>query len=229
MGAQERARENRGIGRPRVSAREAELSPEEDILRVAADLFATYGFEGTSVREIARRAGLRGPSLYYYFDGKEEILERILDYTLNVSSVYAVGIIAEEGSPASRLYRLLHQQIRRIVDSPYDLSCLVNSREVRKPRYLAWWRKMQQWNAAVEKLIREGIEAGELAPTDPSLALASIIGLVHSVLTRVHGQRDLAARDVAHYVARFAMRALLADPDRLDEVCRDAVEAAPSG
>ncbi len=49
------------------------------ILRVAARLFATRGFEATSVREIVEAAGVTKPTLYYYFGSKEGLATGALD------------------------------------------------------------------------------------------------------------------------------------------------------
>jgi AcrR family transcriptional regulator len=46
----------------------------ERILDVALDLFATEGFEKTSLREIAERMGFSKAALYYHFASKDDIL-----------------------------------------------------------------------------------------------------------------------------------------------------------
>ena len=46
------------------------------------ELFSRKGFHGTSVRELARKAGIKESSLYNHYQGKEAILEAILAYQL---------------------------------------------------------------------------------------------------------------------------------------------------
>ena len=54
-----------------------EASPAAaDIARVAARLFASRGFDATSVREIVEGAGVAKPTLYYYFQSKEGLARR---------------------------------------------------------------------------------------------------------------------------------------------------------
>ena len=43
------------------------------IAQAAIELFATHGFDGTSVREIAEAAGVTKPVLYYHFGSKEDL------------------------------------------------------------------------------------------------------------------------------------------------------------
>jgi TetR/AcrR family transcriptional regulator, cholesterol catabolism regulator len=45
----------------------------QEILAIAAGLFAKRGFDGVSVREIADAAGIMGGSLYHHFASKKEI------------------------------------------------------------------------------------------------------------------------------------------------------------
>jgi TetR/AcrR family transcriptional regulator, cholesterol catabolism regulator len=48
------------------------------ILRAAAHLFATKGFDGTSVRKIADRSNLCVAGMFHYFPSKEDILNDIM-------------------------------------------------------------------------------------------------------------------------------------------------------
>lgn len=53
------------------------------ILDVAENLFADSGYEGTSLRRIARGAGLTEPGLYNHFSGKRALYEAVLYRALN--------------------------------------------------------------------------------------------------------------------------------------------------
>lgn len=49
------------------------------VLRAALALFSRQGFRATSMRQIARRAGLSVGALYHHFGGKEVIFQRLID------------------------------------------------------------------------------------------------------------------------------------------------------
>lgn len=51
---------------------------KEMILDAAALLFSQKGFEATSIDEIGEAAGLKGPALYYYFKGKDDIIDALV-------------------------------------------------------------------------------------------------------------------------------------------------------
>ncbi|MFI6513139.1 TetR/AcrR family transcriptional regulator [Streptosporangium sp. NPDC050855] len=50
----------------------------DHLVKLAAELFARKGFQATSVREIAKEAGILSGSLYHHFDSKETIVDEVL-------------------------------------------------------------------------------------------------------------------------------------------------------
>ncbi|MCR5215089.1 MAG: TetR/AcrR family transcriptional regulator, partial [Eubacterium sp.] len=55
------------------------MSTKQRILDEALTLFAENGYDGTGVNLIAERVGIKGPSLYKQYKGKEEILNALID------------------------------------------------------------------------------------------------------------------------------------------------------
>ncbi len=55
------------------------MSTKERILDAALSLFAENGYNGTSVEQIAGIVGIKAPSLYKHFKGKEDILNALID------------------------------------------------------------------------------------------------------------------------------------------------------
>ena len=55
------------------------MSTKQKILDEALTLFAEKGYDGTGVDLIAERVGIKGPSLYKHYKGKEEILNALID------------------------------------------------------------------------------------------------------------------------------------------------------
>jgi len=50
----------------------------EEILRTAADLFASRGFHGVSVADLGAACGISGPALYKHFPSKDAVLADML-------------------------------------------------------------------------------------------------------------------------------------------------------
>ena len=59
---------------PPMTAASASDSRREDIRQIALDLFGRYGYERTSLRDIAERAGFTKAALYYHYPTKDALL-----------------------------------------------------------------------------------------------------------------------------------------------------------
>ena len=55
------------------------MTTKEKILDAALTLFAENGYDGTSVEQIAGIVGIKAPSLYKHYKGKEDILNALID------------------------------------------------------------------------------------------------------------------------------------------------------
>lgn len=77
----------------------------EQILAVAAQLFAKHGFHGVSIAELGAAVGVSGPALYRHFDGKEALLAEML---VGISEhLLAGGRARADGEPAEVLEALV--------------------------------------------------------------------------------------------------------------------------
>jgi AcrR family transcriptional regulator len=56
------------------------ISTKEKIFNVSIDLFSKKGFDGVSVREIAREVGIRESSIYNHYGSKDAIMDSIFQY-----------------------------------------------------------------------------------------------------------------------------------------------------
>lgn len=73
---------------------------------IAFELFATQGYDGTSMREIAEQLGVTKAALYYHFAGKEDIVRSVLDEHLGrLDDVIAFANATPKPSPAAVLDR----------------------------------------------------------------------------------------------------------------------------
>ena len=62
---------------PRPRFHKLPADQQQAILRVAFDEFAAHGFSGASLNRIIDATGISKGSMYYYFDGKEELYAHV--------------------------------------------------------------------------------------------------------------------------------------------------------
>lgn len=69
------------------------------VLSVASDLFATKGFEATSMRDVATAVGMMSGSLYYHFASKEDMYVAVQDASVSKIFDWVQAAIARFGEP----------------------------------------------------------------------------------------------------------------------------------
>src|SRR5487761_461751 len=66
-------------------------------LAVAVPLFADRGYRGTSLRDIARRIGIKAPSLLHHFPSKEQLYIAVLDRIFEGMEESAQNVLSGRG------------------------------------------------------------------------------------------------------------------------------------
>ena len=89
------------------------MSTKEKILETSLTLFAENGYNGTSVEQIAQNVGIKAPSLYKHFKGKEDILNSLIDlaetrYEENFGSDKNLGKIPDS------IDEFIHETVKKI-------------------------------------------------------------------------------------------------------------------
>lgn len=84
-----------------------EISTEERILLVAAEVFTRKGYEATKTRDIAEAADINISSLHYYFRSKDKLFERVIGEKIRSFSGLMDKLLNSE--------QPLHRKIREFV------------------------------------------------------------------------------------------------------------------
>ena len=96
-----------------------DMPTKERILYAALDLISEKGYDGVGVDLIAENAGMKGPSLYRHYKGKEDIFFSLIDM---IESHYSKGFglkNPEEGFPES-MDELIENAMGRIQFTMHD-------------------------------------------------------------------------------------------------------------
>ena len=84
------------------------------ILEVAETLFAEKGFDGTSIRDIAKEAKINIAMVSYYFGSKERLLESLILYRTSDLKLQLDNLIHEDLEPIEKINKLIELYINRI-------------------------------------------------------------------------------------------------------------------
>lgn len=79
------------------------VSRRDELLELAASMFAERGLRATTVRDIADSAGILSGSLYHHFSSKEEMVDEVLRNFLDWLFTRYHEIVDTEPNPLERL------------------------------------------------------------------------------------------------------------------------------
>ncbi len=141
----------------------------------------------------------------------------LLSWDLDHILPYTLALVADNDSPAVRLYRYLVHDLTHLATAPYNLSAIYAEDVIGAPAFANWSKKRLQLHAAVERIIRAGVASGEFVNFEPALVREVIVGINVRTEMRYSGSRRPATR-LAEQVATFVLRGLLAEPSALEQV-----------
>jgi AcrR family transcriptional regulator len=171
----------------RLKAAEKVSKRRDEILQVAAELFAAKGYEETTIREIGDAAGILSGSLYHHFQTKEEMLHELVKRFVTMVPQYQAIVDRGEG-PKETIKEMMALGLRTAVSNPEIVAITVHERKflARHPAFAyvqtAWKQINAIWYGVIQRGIDEGVFRNDL---DPRLMLRAI--------------NDLAAAAVGSY------------------------------
>jgi AcrR family transcriptional regulator len=167
---------------PRVSAKDRPAFLEERrtaILEAALRVWGKRGFDGTSVSEVAREAGLTKGTLYLYFPSKRALLEEALRrYSLRPD--VEAGLARLRGQPLGDVVRGLVAVTWRGLVARREIAGLLLRELPNHPeearRFLE--QVVLPLNLLLADYLREALPPGRAAHLDPIVAARSLLGMV---------------------------------------------------
>ena len=137
------------------------------ILDAALDVFSTYGYRGSTIDQIAAKAGMSKPNLLYYFKKKQDIYVSVLQDTLE-QWLAPLAAIDPAGDPIDELRRYVSAKLDMSARRPEASRLFANEILHGAPAIGGFLKgplkKLVDEKAAV---IRGWVDAGKLAPVDP--------------------------------------------------------------
>ena len=190
---------------------------DSDILRVAITLFAKYGFAGTSIRDIAEALGVHPPSIFHHFGTKAKILEALIG-GMEKEHLERYARINSTLSPAPALHRTIWIDTYLVARLDANLRRIFSLPELRNDDAgpVTHWRTLTI--AHYDSIIRSGIRRGDFRKVH-SFALAdALYTACESPMWCSDPSLLPEPEQHADQLAEFALRGLLREPQRLEQI-----------
>jgi AcrR family transcriptional regulator len=154
----------------------------DSLTDVALRVFAERGYDGASMDDVARAAGITKASIYHHVSGKEALLERGLTRALDALFAILDEAPSREGRPAARLRAIVRRVAETMLAHLPEVTVLFRVRGVSKIQRDALERR-RIFDRYVADLIVAGQRAGEVRDDlDPRLATRLMFGMSNSVV-----------------------------------------------
>jgi len=156
------------------------------IIEAAREAFSTMGFEGASLRSVAKEAGVQHQLATYYFKTKEELWMAVMD-ELAIGFFARLGerIRGLEGVDAPTKLRLVVREFVKYSAEYPQLHRLMTMEGRKESERLAWLikRHVSRFYSISTKLIREAQATGVVRPGDPGQLHYCAIGIATSAFS----------------------------------------------
>lgn len=178
----------------------------------AAELFAESGLDATKMEDIASATGVPKATLYYYFEGKEDILAFLFNEILDEVARAIDDAARTEGTAADRLRAAIVAHLRVFEDFPaasralqFDLGRAARIPHIDERIEAAYRRPLR-------RLLEAGADDGSLRRVEhPRLVAIAILGAVTTVgINAITLGRARPVEEIADVVIDVVLRGVSA-------------------
>lgn len=205
----------RPAGRPRADGK-AHLTRERVFL-VSARLIAEHGYAGAGVRRIAAELGASTASFFHLFPSKNDLLNALIDFAAAPSFAFYARLDGVKAAADVALYKSVLEETRAVASAGRDHAALFYLPELLKPEFADAQGVRARMLRHYQRLIERGVEEGTFRARSPRLAAEQALQLTE---TSIVADRDAlpSPDEQAEAAAQFCLKAMLVDPDRIDQI-----------
>lgn len=147
---------------------------EELILRIAEEVFANLGFQGATMTEIGKRAGLPKANIHYYFSSKAKLYQRVIDDVFTVW-LEAANQFDDHDDPRKALTAYIGAKMELARSRPNGSKVWANEIIHGAPMIRDYLEThLLEWCVSREARIQSWIDRGMMRPVNPRYLLYMI-------------------------------------------------------
>lgn len=183
---------------------------KEEILDVAAQLFAEHGYDAVSQTELAKAVGLSKATLYHHFSSKEEILGAIIVTTIRELNDFINDAISGVAEPDIKFVVFLeaqgdfferHQRWFQVL-----LTCSKHITDHNVRDEATKWRV--KYEHMIKGIIRDGVVAGVFQTDSPNSVVRTVLSLVYWFARWYRPNGPKTAREIAREYANVVLHGI---------------------
>jgi len=189
---------------------------EKAIRGAAVRVIAKHGFQAASLREIAKEAGIRAPSLYNHIKSKEHLLFDLLQAPLrDMIAEYRARTVGMD-DPVERLRIFIQVHLRFHLNA--RLEVFIGNMELRslsRTHYRTITALREQYAQLLQSIIEDGVATRAFNAPEPRVITLVMLGMLSSVCNWYNPTGPMSAEEMMQLHATLAFRALgVSSPSR---------------
>ena len=199
-------RRRRELGRPSAKSRKAYNF--DALLDVAVRVFLERGYDGSSLDQVARAAGITKASIYYHARGKEELLLRGAGRAFDALNAVLQEPEGSTGPALERLKHVIRRTIEISISMTPEVALLLRIRGNTRAEKRILERR-REFDHLIAELVEAAQKEGSLRDDlDARLATRLLFGMLNSISEWYRREGAMGAPEIADAVFKLAFEGL---------------------
>jgi AcrR family transcriptional regulator len=181
----------------------------ERVLASATSEIFRVGFAASEMRTIAKNAGIRSATIYYYVPSKEELLFNILKQVMDELVQLGEKAMMASLNPVDEFATLVKEHVRYHVVN--QMRAAITDSELRsltREHYLAIVELRDRYQAAFLSAVERGKESGVFNFPNPRIAVYGIIAMCNETARWYRSDGPLSMEEICDLYVALALQAL---------------------
>jgi TetR/AcrR family transcriptional regulator, cholesterol catabolism regulator len=165
----------------RPALRERYDRRQQEVVDLAAGVFAQRGYHATSIDDLIEATGLTRGGLYHYIGSKQELLFRIHEELLEPLLDRSREILGADADPETHLRALVGEWVAHVERHRDHMLVFDQERRMveEEPRWAEVRRARKEFEDLLAGVLERGRRDGLFAIADPQLTLLALLGMVN--------------------------------------------------
>lgn len=183
------------------------MSVSPDAVRTAAcELFASRGYRGTSMKDIAGALAVSAPNLYNHIPNKQGLLVVIMDTAMDRAHQALDDALVGTEDVGEQLRRATETSVLDFLGHPAEITvCNTEIRSLEEPGRSRIIGKRDAYAARIRAIVERGCAEGRFRTAHPRPATFAILELPNNAKAWFNERGRLSAEEVARIYGDFAL------------------------
>ena len=169
------------------------------IFETSMKLFAEKGYDATSIEEITATVGVAKGTLYYHFSSKEEIFNFLIEEGMKLLQNSIDIKTAKLDNYIDKIKAIVLIQIKIVAKYEDLIKIILSQFWGTEERNKKCKQHVFEYIGKIEKIVKDGIEAGQIKQGNPHAIASEIYSLIcSSVVYKIREENEMDIMKLYH-------------------------------